>query len=131
MKVLFDVNTLIAACCGNHTDNGRVLAWIASLGAREILNCPITELGFVRITVATGLQRSIPEAIATLERWKSAAKAQFVKDDMPAKDLPEWVTSASKTTDAHLLSLAKSVGAQFATMDEGIKDKALFIPKRG
>lgn len=131
MKVLFDVNTLIAACCGNHADNGRVLAWVASLGAREILTCPITELGFVRITVATGLQRSIPEAIGALEQWKSAAKAQFVKDDITAKGLPDWVASAGKTTDAHLLSLAKSVGAQFATMDEGIKDRALFIPKRG
>ncbi len=56
MKLLLDVNLSIAAICGNHTENGRVLAWIASLKTRTFITCPIVELGFVRITVATRLR---------------------------------------------------------------------------
>jgi len=129
MKLLLDVNPLIAAICGNHTENGRVLAWIASLKTREFITCPIVELGFVRITVATRLQPGIPEARDALERWKKAAQARFVADDIPASGLPDWVASAGKTTDAHLWALAQSLGAEFATMDEGLMDRALCIPR--
>jgi len=45
---------------------------------------------------------------------------EFVPDDQEAAQWPLWCTAASKTTDAHLLALAKAHGAELATLDRGI-----------
>ena len=44
----------------------------------------------------------------------------FLPDDQPASDFPEWCRGASRTTDAHLLRLARAHAARLATLDTGI-----------
>ncbi len=127
MRLLLDVNVLIAAGNAGHADHTRTLRWIAGLSQRQFLTCPITELGFVRICVANALQPNVRSAIAALERWKNATKAQLVPDELGAARLPAWASTAAKTTDGHLLALAQTHGAQLATLDRGIPG-ALVIP---
>jgi predicted nucleic acid-binding protein len=45
---------------------------------------------------------------------------EFVPDDQDACNWPAWCQTASRTTDAHLLALAKAHGAELATLDKGI-----------
>ena len=47
MKHLLDVNVLLAAVWGNHTHNARAKAWLTG---KSIVVCPITELGFLRVS---------------------------------------------------------------------------------
>ena len=52
MRYLLDVNALIALGFLEHEFHERVCLWLLSLGkgnSYEILTCPITELGFVRV----------------------------------------------------------------------------------
>lgn len=127
MKLLLDVNVLIAAGNASHADHARTLRWIAGLNRPQFLTSPITELGFVRITVANALQPNVRTAIAALERWKTATKAQLVPDELGAAQLPAWANTAAKTTDGHLIALAQAHSAQLATLDRGIPG-ALLIP---
>jgi predicted nucleic acid-binding protein len=47
MKHLLDVNLLIAGVVQSHSQHAQAHAWLA---ARQIVLCPIVELGFLRIT---------------------------------------------------------------------------------
>lgn len=49
-----------------------------------------------------------------------APSHRFLADDLPAGSWPTWCGTASQTTDAHLLLLAKKHGAQLATLDRKI-----------
>lgn len=110
-----------------HADHSHTLRWIAGLERPQFLTSPITELGFVRITVANALQPNVRTAITALERWKAATKAQLVPDELGTARLPTWANTAAKTTDGHLLALAQAHEAQLATLDRGLPG-ALLIP---
>ena len=125
MKYLLDVNVLIAACHTGHKQNQRALRWLAGVRGDELLTTPITELGFVRIAAAAGMQPGITAARSALMRWKRAAKARLVGDDIGTDRLPAWVNAPAQTTDGHLLEVATTHGAKLATMDTGIPGAAL------
>ena len=127
MKFLLDVNVLVAACHTGHTGHDRVRRWFASLQAAEFLTSPVTEIGFVRVSVHGALQPGVAAAIATLERWKRATKARIVADDLGAARLPAWADTAAKTTDGHLSELAQAHGAKLATLDTRIPG-AILLP---
>ncbi len=127
MKVLLDVNILLAACHTGHKEHARALRWLASIKGAEILTTPITELGFVRIAAASGMQPDVAAAQAALTRWLKAAKARLAADEIAAARLPAWADTPAKTTDGHLVEVARAHGAQLATMDTGIPG-ALLLP---
>lgn len=120
MRFLLDVNVLAAACHTGHTRHERVRHWFASLRDAEFLTSPVTELGFVRVSVHSSMQPGVAAAIAALERWKKATKAQLVADNLGVVRLPTWVDTGAKTTDGHLVELAKAHGAKLATLDTQI-----------
>lgn len=127
MKYLLDVNVLLAACHTGHREHSRAMRWLADVKGEELLTAPITELGFVRIAAASGMQPDVPAARAALARWTKAAKTRLVADDLGAARLPDWADTPAKTTDGHLAELARAHGAQLATMDTGIP-AALLLP---
>ena len=47
MKYLMDVNLLIAAIWSTHTNHQKADAWTKD---KELVTCPISELGFLRIS---------------------------------------------------------------------------------
>jgi hypothetical protein len=135
MKYLLDVNVLLAWGWTDHVEHRRAAAWIASIkNKREVklLTSSITELGFVRVSVQrTGGRLSVATAAETLAGMLESlgARHAFLADDVSsAKDWPAWCGSASRTTDAHLLSLATKHGANLLTLDTGIPGAVFLSP---
>ncbi|MGV3663848.1 MAG: hypothetical protein ACO1TE_26995 [Prosthecobacter sp.] len=125
MKYLLDVNMPVAWGWADHADHQRAAAWIAS---QMGLTSAIPQLGFVRVSVQrAGGQITAAEAGVVLQgMWASLGKQHaFLSDDMDSISWPVWCRGANRTTDAHLLALAKRHGAELATPDQGIPDALL------
>lgn len=135
MKFLLDVNVLVAWGWSDHVDHERTVAWIGAAIRKKttkLMTSAIPELGFVRVSVQrTGGRVTVAEAGETLAGMVAALGSRHVllADDQAARRFPAWCSSASRTTDAHLLALAAAHGAKLATLDTGIPG-AFLIPPR-
>ena len=131
MNHLLDVNALIALAHRTHVHHARVIAWYqANRGAGHgLCTCAITELGFVRVAVQTGLQADVATARKALEQLKQSGPIPFelLGDNLGADRLPAFAKTPAKLTDGHLLELARQNQAQFVTLDTGIPG-AVLVP---
>ena len=134
MNYLLDVNVLVAWGWADHAEHRRAAKWIATMKAARgvrLVTSAIPELGFVRVSVQrTGGRLPVAEAAATLSGMlKSLGKRHaFLPDDGSAAGRwPDWCMAASRTTDAHLVTLAQQHDCRLATLDAGIPD-AFLIP---
>jgi toxin-antitoxin system PIN domain toxin len=118
---LLDVNILLGCAWKSHEDHSAVLDWL--LQADEWATCPITELGFVRVSITTAYQASFEDAQKSLATLRALPGHRFVADDLGAVSLPDLV-SYKETTDAHLVTLAKRHGLTLATLDAGLITKS-------
>lgn len=118
MKHLLDVNLLIAGIVQTHSMHGRARAWMAG---KQIVLCPIVELGFLRISTnkkaAIGL--TMDEARKVLERFAAERKAERIPDDLPALD--SHPKESHQVTDHYLANLAARHGFKLATFDGELK----------
>lgn len=130
MRYLLDVNFLIALAHTGHALHARAIGWyVSSLKtATGFHTCSITELGFVRVAVATGLQSDIEAAKHALDALKSSSRIRFelVADDLGAAHLPDFVKKPQSITDGHLIELARKNSLRLVTLDRGIPG-SLFI----
>ena len=130
MRYLLDVNTLIALAHTGHSSNPKALAWYVSVqrSATGLHTCSITELGFVRVSVVTGLQLDIASAKQALAELKSSSRVRFdlLSDDLGVAQLPTFVKRPQSVTDGHLAELARRHSIQLVTLDRGIPG-SLFI----
>jgi predicted nucleic acid-binding protein len=120
VKHLLDVNVLLAACWSNHPLNARATAWLAG---KEVLLCPLSELGFLRIS--TNLQAvGVPmeDARKAIEYFARAIKADRIAADLPA--LNSRPRKSEEVTDHYLADLAARHGARLGTFDTGVKHAA-------
>ena len=124
MKYLLDINLLIALSHAAHAHHGRAKDWYVSAKQTQVslCTCSITELGFVRVSVQTGLQDDVSAARKALAALKSSSSLPFeiLGDDIGADRLPGFARTPNKLTDGHLFELARSHGAQLVTLDSGI-----------
>ncbi len=124
MRYLLDVNTLIALAHTGHASHGQAINWYVSVlpSATGFHTCSITELGFVRVCAATGLQPDIEHAKQALDALKSSSKVRFelIPDDLGAAHLPAFVKKPQSITDGHLLELARKNSVRLVTLDRGI-----------
>jgi predicted nucleic acid-binding protein len=133
VNYLLDVNVLVAWGWSDHVDHERTAAWIGVVRKRKatkLMTSAIPELGFVRVSVQRTAGRvTVAEAAETLAGMLAVLGARHVllADDQAARRFPGWCSSASRTTDAHLLELAAAHGARLATLDAGIPG-AFLIP---
>lgn len=132
MRYLLDVNVLVAWGWSDHSEHDRVVRWIGKAKRQHhmLLTSAIPELGFVRVSgQRTGGRVTPAEAGAVLaDMLHSLGKAHlFIPDDFQSMEWPDWCTNAARTTDAHLVQLAKSHAAELATLDLGIPS-AFAIP---
>jgi uncharacterized protein len=124
MMWLLDVSALVARLVQNHEHHERVMKWWPG---RQFAVCPITELGFLRVTCALG--SSMEDARSALAEYLRDESPTFVPCDRRALDSAA-VGSARKTTDIYLADLAASRGWRFATLDAGIVHAAVeLIPE--
>lgn len=131
MRLLLDINTLLALGHTAHVQHARTSAWYQSvqrIGA-TLCTCAITELGFVRVAVQAGLQSDVSAARKALAALKSSSAIPFemIGDALGADKLPAFAKTPSKLTDGHLLELARTHQAQLATLDTGIPG-AILLP---
>ena len=126
MKYLLDVSTLLAWLWKDHEHHLRVLAWQEG---KSVAICPITELGFLRISTQPAFGASMTEARELLSEWTRQCQPMQVWCDISA--LKGSVASTSgKTTDIYLANLALNHGLSLATLDEGVDhDAAAVIPR--
>ena len=126
MRFLLDVNVLIAWGWADHADHQRVTEWLSAVlknGEDTLLTSAIPELGFVRVSVHRSQGKVTAAQAGTmldgmLREWRGSH--EFLPDDQPARIWPAWCQGAARTTDAHLLALAKAHQAELATLDAGI-----------
>jgi predicted nucleic acid-binding protein len=123
---LLDVNALLAMGYSAHVHHARVMSWLrgenAAVGSPAVVaSCAITELGFVRIASGpAALADNVHAAQSELQVLKREHGVVFFADEVTADNLPAWVTKPKQTTDGHLLQLATSHRARFATLDRWI-----------
>jgi predicted nucleic acid-binding protein len=120
---LLDVSTLLARLIPNHQHFRRVIDWWPG---RTLAVCPITELGFLR--VSSNLSFTMEEARRTLGTFLVEQNPLFVPCDRRA--LESAFTAPRQSTDMYLADLAASRGWRLATLDEKIVHDAVeLIPK--
>jgi uncharacterized protein len=99
---LLDVNVLLGCAWKSHADHAALLQWL--LQTKSWATCPLTESGFVRISMTTAYRASFEDARKSLTTLRALPGHHFVADNVDAASLPT-LTSSKDTTDAHLVTL--------------------------
>lgn len=118
MTYLLDVSTIIALLWQTHADHAKVSTWAKG---KKLAVCPITELGFIRVSTSKAFNLPMTDARKLLENF--VVSVEFVPDDLRVLEGAAAPTSA-KTTDWYLANLAQKHGMQWATLDQSAKHPA-------
>ena len=121
MSVLPDINILLAYGWQHHPSHASCSVWLDALS--EFALCPITELGFLRVSMSPAFRASYEDASQVLNSLTARDGVTHLSCDAPVGDMPK-VSNYKDTTDAYLVHLAKHHSYRFATLDEGILNKA-------
>ena len=122
-KHLLDVNVLLAAIWSNHPQHAKAFAW---LSGKTVLVCPLSELGFLRIsTNKRAFNAPMEQARKLLDQFVTDRKADRVPDDLPVLD--SHPKKSEQVTDLYLADLAAKHGARLGTFDQAIKHIAVDV----
>ncbi len=131
VTALLDVNVLIALFDPTHSMHARARAWFAG-STGKIATCPITELGFARITSNPRYANPFAttnDAVVILRQLHAHQRHVFWPDALSLA-APAFEThgfdSHRQSTDRYLLRIAIHFGGQLATLDAGIIGKDEF-----
>ncbi|MDB6065046.1 MAG: DNA-binding protein [Pedosphaera sp.] len=117
MKHLLDVNILLACLIGTHPHHNQAKAW---LSGKNIVLCPIIELGFLRISSHKKAYALPMDGVRkSLQRFAVERKVDRIPDDLPA--LESHARRSDQVTDHYLADLAAKHGFKLATLDEQLK----------
>ena len=116
MKHLLDVNVLLALLLDKHEDNAKTTAWLSA--NPEIVLCPISELGFLRISTVAHLGFPMSSARRLLADFAERFKVEWIPDDLPA--LKSHPRTSKEVTDHYLADLAAKHSLKLATLDTGL-----------
>ena len=121
MTRLLDVNLLMALLWENHEHHERARRWLRTV--TEFATCPLSQLGFARISShpMLGYGMSPEQAFGILRRLLADSRHRFVPDDLSCEDrvlLTERIPGANHVTDHYLAALARQHGMALATFDE-------------
>ena len=120
MIVLPDINLLLAYGWQQHPFHASCSAWFDGLS--EFALCPITELGFLRVSMSPAFRATYEGASQILDTLKARPGATHIPCNAAVGQMPR-VSSYKDTTDAYLVHLAKHHAYRFATLDEGVLKK--------
>jgi predicted nucleic acid-binding protein len=121
MKYLLDVNTLLAAILELHPSHAAANAWIRK---RNVVLCPISQLGFLRISTHPKVYNlSMPLAQEALRDFEAKRKTGFVPANLSAANLS--APSSDAVTDIYLAELAAKNEMKLATFDAQIDHAAV------
>ena len=121
MSHLLDVNFLMACGWSSHAKHTAARLWLE--GQSAFTTSPLSELGFIRVSMTPGYRASFADAPAALANITSRKQARFVSADRSAAKLPV-LTSHTDVTNAYLVELARAHGLKLATLDAELCKKS-------
>jgi predicted nucleic acid-binding protein len=128
---LLDISVLLALAWPNHIFHTPAIGWIETEkagGTIRIATSPITQLGFVRVSMnAKGFAQDFENAFDLFNVLISRPEFEheFWPDDISLLSIGQSARSnlgSAQLTDFYLLNLAKARGGKLVTLDKGIKD---------
>ena len=131
MRVLFDVNALIAIVDGEHIHHAIVHEWWATNRSSGWATCPLTENGLARVMSLSGYKNRVNTsyAIDLLTKQEGDDDHAFWPDDISLRDNSLFDASSilgpGQVTDVYLLALAVKNGGRLATLDRSIPLRAV------
>jgi uncharacterized protein len=125
---LLDVNVLLALFMPTHVHHEAAHRWFAKHAAEGWATCPITQLGFLRLSMQPAVVK-VPllfaDAVEGLTRTTSSELHSFWPIEFqPTQIRPEIrdkIVSAQQLTDGMLIEVALRNGGTLATFDQKIK----------
>ena len=129
-KNLLDVNVLIALTEPGHIHYEMAQKWFNSSGKNSLGICPLTEVGFVRVTTSPSFRpgpRTQEQAIAILQMLKGQSGYRYWKIDenetwvMVTTPFASRIFGHQQVTDAYLLGLAIKEDGVLVTFDKAIE----------
>ena len=127
-RILLDVNVLIALLEPEHEFFPTAQRWFGSSGRDNWGVCPLTEIGFVRITTNPSFYpgpRAYDQAIAALEELADRPGYRYwpLTESWAALTAPfaSRISGHQQVTDAYLLGMAIKEGGVLVTFDRGLK----------
>lgn len=124
MTFLLDLNLLLALAWPSHIHHEPAHAWFEREGSPDWATCPLTQLGFVRLSSNSAFTSDAvsPTAALSLLRDITAVNGhRFWPDDIDcvsaAFSTGLQLTGHRQVTDAYLLSLARARSGCLATLD--------------
>jgi uncharacterized protein len=131
MRVLFDVNVLIAIVDEEHVHHRVAHEWWAANRSAGWATCPLTENGLARIMSQSGYKNPVTTtfAIDLLAEQMAETDHAFWPDDISLCDGalfdPSCILGPNQITDAYLLALAVKHGGRLATLDRSVSLRAV------
>lgn len=126
---LLDVNVLVALTWPTHVHHHAARSWFDRVGRAAWATCPITQLGFVRVSSnLKAIPDAVrpPEAVAVLKRLTELPGHQFWPDDVPVVGTAAFdalnLVGHRQVTDAYLVALAQHRDGRVATLDRGVAE---------
>lgn len=120
---LLDVNVLLASIWTGHPQHEVAFDWLAG---KAVAVCPVTELGFLRIsTQPKAFNAPMSQARALLAKFLAERQATRLTADLPA--LESHPQASSQVTDHYLADLAERHGCRLATLDHQLKHRAVVV----
>lgn len=126
MRVLFDVNLLVALLDEEHTHHVRAQGWWSANKAEGWASCPLTENGYLRVMSQPSYPNPISISFAHefLARQIADTDHAFWPDDVSLLDETRFrrdrMLGPKQLTDVYLLGLAVQHGGRLATLDRTI-----------
>lgn len=124
-----DVNVLVALTWPTHIHHDVARQWFERKARVGWATCPITQLGFVRISSNPKIIKdavSPGEALAVLERLLALPGHQFWPADIALTSAGAFASLAMvghrQVTDAYLLALTQQQEGRLVTLDRSIVD---------
>lgn len=114
MNYLLDVSVLVALLTKTHTHHALARAWLS--GKKPVL-CPLSELGFIRISMSPAHHATMKEARKALEDFYADEDAESLAADISALD-GQPSPSGGKSADWYFANLANAHGLKWATLDK-------------
>jgi toxin-antitoxin system PIN domain toxin len=110
-----------------HIHHREARSWFDRQSPKGWATCPITQLGFVRVSSNPKAIRDAvrpPEAVAVLQRLIQLPGHRFWRDDLPVVGAGPFgalsLVGHRQVTDAYLVALAQRHDGKVATLDRGL-----------
>lgn len=123
---LLDVNVLIALAWPSHVHHSHAQRWFARKSAAGFRTCPLTQLGFVRISSNpkfTAAAVSPRDALRLLERITALPGHKFWPANLDVVDSfgRTAILGHRQILDAYLIELARAHRGVLATLDQAVR----------